>query len=310
MLGRCSCLLLASLFVTSVPAFAADGVSADVVAESRVHFDRGVELYREGSLDAALAEFTRAFELTRDFRLLYNLGQVQAERHDYARAIGHLSEYLRQGSSELPRERRIEVDHQLTQMRQRVAELWVSADVPGADVWVGQHLAGQLPLSSAILVNAGPTTVRVVKSGYKPVVRELILAGGDRPRLELQLAAEMSAPVLVQDQGVDHTWLWVGVSTTTALAAGSVVFGVLASRANEELDDELNTYPSNPSQIDDARSTVRTNALISDALAGAALVSAGLTLYVLLSGDSEPSSVAPAARIAPSLTGIWLDGNF
>jgi hypothetical protein len=141
-------------------------------------------------------------------------------------------------------------------------------------------------------------------------VRELILAGGDRPRLELQLTAEQSAPVAAPDQVIDHTWLWVGVSTTTALAAGSVVFGVLASRANGELDNELDTYPSNPSRIENARSTVRTNALISDALAGAAFVSAGLTLYVLLSGNPEPSGAAPAARIAPSLTGIWLDGSF
>jgi tetratricopeptide (TPR) repeat protein len=269
-----------------------------------------VELYREGSLDAALAEFTRAFELTRDFRLLYNLGQVQAERHDYARAIVLLGEYLTRGSSELPRERRIEVDNQLTQMRQRVAELWVSADVAGADVWLGQHLAGQLPLSNPILVNAGPTTVRVVKSGYKPIVRELILAGGDRPRLELQLSPESSAAVAAPERAVDRTWLWVGVSATLALAAGSVAFGVLASRENEELDDALDTYPSDFARIDDARSDVRTHALISDALAGAALVSAGFSLYALLSRAPEPSGGAAAVRVTPRLTGIWLDGNF
>jgi tetratricopeptide (TPR) repeat protein len=302
-------LLLVGLLVASMPAL---GAGPDASAsEARLHFDRGVELYREGSLDAALAEFTRAYELAHDYRLLYNIAQVQAERHDYASAIGLLTEYLQRSSSTLSRERRAEVEAELSQLRQRVAELWVSADAPGAEVWVGQHLTGQLPLTSPILVNAGPTTVRVVKPGYEVVVRELVLAGGDRPRLELRLTREKSELHAVPN-GADRTWLWVGLSATGGFAAGSAVFGVLASRANAQLDRELDTYPSSASRIEDARSRVHTGAIVSDVLGGAAIVSAAASLFFLLSAAGEDARPAAdtAARIVPSPTGLRLDGTF
>ena len=301
--------ILVSLLIASTPAL---GAGSDASAsEARLHFDRGVELYREGSLDAALAEFTRAHELTHDYRLSYNIAQVQAERHDYASAIELLTEYLQRASSTLTRERRAEVDAELTQMRQRVAELWVSADVPGAEVWVGQHLTGQLPLKRPILVNAGPTTVRVVKPGYEVVVHELVVAGGDRPRLELQLTRE-EREMHEAPSTTDATWIWVGLSATGGFAAGSAVFAVLASRENAKLDDALDTYPSDASRIEDARSRVRNPAIVSDVLGGAALVSAAASLYFLLSAAGEDASPAggTAARLVPSPTGLWLEGTF
>jgi tetratricopeptide (TPR) repeat protein len=302
-------LLIASVLVTSVPALGAGPDHS--VAEARLHFDRGVALYGQGSLDAALAEFTRAHDLTRDYRLLYNIAQVQAERHDYARAIGLLTEYLQRGSSGLSRERRAEVEAELSQMGQRVAELWVTADVAGAEVWVGQHLIGQLPLTSPIRMNAGPSTIRVVKPGYEVIVHELVLAGGDRPRLELRLTREAREKDAVP-HAVDHTWAWVGLSAAGGFAAGSAVFAVLASRANAKLDDALDSYPSSPSRIEDARSSVRRDAIVSDVLGGAAIVSAVASLYFLLSGPREDASSAggTAARIVPSPTGLWLDGTF
>src|SRR5690349_10373833 len=54
-------------------------------AAARVHFARGVEHYDEGNFDAALAEIERAYQLEpSNYKLLYNLAQVQMERHDNA----------------------------------------------------------------------------------------------------------------------------------------------------------------------------------------------------------------------------------
>src|SRR5512145_1254691 len=51
--------------------------SGSAVEEASQRFQRAVKLYRERSFDAALAEFNRAYELSPDYRVLYNLGQVQ-----------------------------------------------------------------------------------------------------------------------------------------------------------------------------------------------------------------------------------------
>jgi hypothetical protein len=62
-------------------------VSPEQVSSARVHFLRGVESYKEGAFDIAVVEFTRAYEIAPNFRVLYNIAQSQAERHDYAAAL-------------------------------------------------------------------------------------------------------------------------------------------------------------------------------------------------------------------------------
>jgi hypothetical protein len=163
--------------------------------------------------------------------------------------------------------------------------------------------------------------VRISSPGYKQVTRELRIVGGDRPRLELKLESERQtttaaadAPKLVRDD----TWFWVSLTATAALATGSVVAGVLANQANHSLDERMNTFPSNESDIDDARTKVRTDAIICDVLAGAAVVGAGLSFYFVLnpkyerpaSPKSKTALQSPTTRLFVSPTGLTLRGSF
>ncbi len=314
--------LVANLALSMSMAGIASAQSAsaeDSGAKARVHFDRGVNLYREGSLDAALGEFTRAYDLTHDFRLLYNIAQVQAERHDYAAAIDIWTEYLSRGGAAVPKERRLEVDGDLARIRQRVAELWISTNTDGGEVWIGSHMAGKLPLTTPILVNAGQCVVRITQPGYKPVTRELRVTGGDRPRLEVELELEREATPAspaVERPVRNNTWLGVSLVATGALAVGSGVFAVLADKANNTLDARLNTFPSDRANIDAARNNLRIDAIVCDALAGAAVLAAGASLYFFLNPKYEPSTKSAAAtpalsaRLVASPTGLWLNGRF
>jgi tetratricopeptide (TPR) repeat protein len=318
------CNLFATSLLLCVPRllFAQPAISDDAAAQSRLHFDRGVQSYKDGSLDSALAEFSRAYELTQDYRLLYNVAQVESERHEFVHAIETFTEYLKLGGSAIPEERRLEVETNILRLRSRVGELWVSVNAPTGEVWIGNHLAGKLPLKVPILVNAGPSVVRISSPGYKQVTRELQIVGGDRPRLELKLESERqtttattaAAPKLVRDD----TWFWLSLTATAALATGSVVAGVLANQANHSLDERMNNFPSNEPDIDDARTKVRTDALVCDVLAGAAFVGAGLSFYFLLnpkyeraaSPKSETALQSPTARLYASPTGLTLRGSF
>jgi tetratricopeptide (TPR) repeat protein len=304
--------------------FAQPTISDDAAAQSRLHFDRGVQSYRDGSLDSALAEFSRAYELTHDYRLLYNVAQVESERHEFVRAIETFTEYLKLGGSAIPEERRLEVETNILRLRSRVGELWVSVNAPTGEVWIGNHLAGKLPLKFPILVNAGPSVVRISSPGYKQVTRELQIVGGDRPRIELKLEHERQTTAAAADAPAgpklvrDDTWFWLSLTATAALGTGSVVAGVYANKANDSLDEKMNTFPSNESSIDDARTKVRTDALVCDVLAGAAFVGAGLSFYFLLnpkyeraaSPKSETALQSPTARLYASPTGLALRGSF
>ena len=70
------------------------GDSPAAVAEAREQFTRGLRLYREGSLEASLAELEKAVELAPSYRLQYNIGQVQFELGNYVAAMHAFRRYL------------------------------------------------------------------------------------------------------------------------------------------------------------------------------------------------------------------------
>src|SRR5689334_17881077 len=132
-----------SLFVTTARAAAQDSTGATSTAEpesaavlARTHFERGVERYSEGNYDAALAELQRSYELSPVYKLLFNLAQVQTERHDYAAAFELFTEYLRSGGSAIAPERMHDVEQELLILRQRTGEIYVDADIAGARIFV------------------------------------------------------------------------------------------------------------------------------------------------------------------------------
>src|SRR4051812_4490754 len=84
--------------VTSLP-------SRGTVEIARTHFQRGVALYRATAYDAALAEFTRAYDSAPNYRILYNLAQIQAQRHDYVASLRLFRRYLDDGAAHVPEAR-------------------------------------------------------------------------------------------------------------------------------------------------------------------------------------------------------------
>jgi tetratricopeptide (TPR) repeat protein len=62
--------------------------------EARDHFQRGVALMQEGSAEAALAEFQRAYELHPARAILFNIGMCQKSLGRFTDAIRTLQRYL------------------------------------------------------------------------------------------------------------------------------------------------------------------------------------------------------------------------
>ena len=66
--------------------------SDPAMVEAGERFDRGVRYFEDGDFGAALAEFLRAYELTGNWIVLYNLGQVSqgmGRRADALRRFGY-----------------------------------------------------------------------------------------------------------------------------------------------------------------------------------------------------------------------------
>jgi hypothetical protein len=210
--------------------------------------------------------------------------------------------------------------------------------VEGAELLIDGVSAGTLPLKEPVLVSAGVRQVQVRKSGYETTTRTETIAGGDAPRYDFKLVAvpvaaanpegaakkpaELASLPPEQEKSSSSAPFWITLGTTVAFTAGAVTFGVLTHNADQKLDDELNKFPTDPNRVEDARSTLKQNALLTDIMTGAAVVSGGFCLYFAISGASHSSSSSarvltrPKAsdqaslRIAPTPTGVMVLGNF
>jgi hypothetical protein len=317
------------LLISSAPMIgaAAEPAPSGVSSEAMVHFKRGVELYRENNLDAALAEFVRANELSPSYHLLYNMAQVQAERHDYVHAVELLDAYLEQGGEQVPTARRVEVEEEVARLRQRIATLWVSADVDKATLWVNDEAVATLPLEKPVMLNAGIARLRVEAPGHETVVRELSIAGGDRPNLALSLeAVPSSAPALPPFSEAEPAPGWsplraVGFVAGALGMAGIGVgagFGVSvmnqSKTARQLCDGNLCTSRRGV----DAAETAATHATVATIgiAGGATLLVTGVVLWFSGAADSARGAdrVDARVRVAPvassSELGMALSGKW
>jgi len=304
--------------------------SASSTNEARERFQRGVALYREGSFDAALAEFRRAYEIAPNYRILYNLAQVQVERHDSVAALTLFGQYLQQGGNELDAERRAQVERDMQSLRGRVADLTVECNVVGAQLSIDGVEAGTLPLAGPIQVNSGVRQIAVAKPGYQSVSRSLTIAGAQPLRLALTLqpldgrtatgvpaaTTPASQTNAQHSQGGLSAPFWVSAVATGVFAGAAVTFGVVTANKNQQLDDELNRFPMDPQAVENARQAVKTNALLTDVFTGASIVGAVATVYFGLtssgSKESPPPKAARADRLQLGTSGstLVLSGRF
>lgn len=295
--------------------------ASELEQRASAHFDRGVELYEDGSLDAALVEFERAYELVPSYRLLYNLGQIQAERHNYAAALGHFQRYLQQGGVELPESRRKEVEEQLEKLRERVGELWVTTDVAQATLFVDDELSATLPLQRAIPIDAGVSRLRLESPGHRSVTRVLKVAGGDQLRLSLPLGApiEASEDGASADDGAvavaNYRPAWIVAASALALGGATLTFGLLARTADRSVERELDRFPVRSEQLDEQRGRLKTFAGLTDGFAITTAIAVAVAAYLAI---DPPKSKARARdltlrrslRVLASGRGVALHGDF
>jgi hypothetical protein len=270
--------------------------------EASAHFRRGVELFREQAFRAALVELQRANELEPDYRILFNIGQTKFHVQDYLGATQSYELYLSQGGHVIPAERRAQVEEALASLRERVGRIGVTVNRHGAEVFVDDANVGTAPMSSTILANVGRHRVLARSADGASDARTVDVAGGDVVEVSLVLAAPRGEPGIAH-QAEQPARVWsmkrklavVNWSAGALLLGAGAATGTLASKANDELKQLLETPDVSQSNVSEERSTLRALALSTDVLVatGAAAAAVG-TLFWLLDRHSERSPTAGA----------------
>jgi len=291
------------------PSSAAPAPSENV-KEATSRFERGLALYDDGDYDAALVEFNRAYGLSPTYKILYNIAKIERGKNDYSSALTHFQRYLAEGGSEVPAERRTEVEKEVGVLKERVAEISIKANVDGAAVYIDDipvcgarmpdpKCVGTTPLRAPVIVNPGTRKVTAIKRGYQNAQSQLTVAGGDRNIVKLDL---FDLTVKTEDTG-PRTRAIVSWSVTGALAVGAGVMGVLTLGKKDTYDKDrdkaqcantiTNSSDCNKDSFDtlasDKKST-RTFALVTDILGGAAIVGAGISVYLTVKASGKSPS--------------------
>jgi hypothetical protein len=301
-------------FVASVLAFAMFTASlpahANGTEDARSHFTRAVELFKEGDFRAALIEFQRAYDAAPNYKVLYNLGQTSLELQDYASALKAFRGYLDGGGKDISPQRRAQVEGDLKKLESRIARVEITVNVEGADVTIDDVSVGKSPLREPVLVSEGRRKIAATKAGLTPTTRVIDVAGGDRPKVSLELVEPPSPQVITVTQPANHeggtqqvvapqppaptvrtttgpsTAFWVGVSITGVLAVGTGVLGALALSAKNTFDSRVSQVGVTTAQVDDARNQTRAFALATDITGGVAIAAAITTIVLAFTTHS------------------------
>lgn len=295
------------------------------VEAARAHFFRGVKYYEAGDFRWSLLEFRRAFELSQNYRILYNLARVSHELNQYADAIVAYEKYLRLGGNEIEAGRRAEVERDLDMLRARTARLQLTVNVDGAEIVVDNRAIGKSPLHEPIAIDAGEHHLSVRLGGYELQEKRIVAAAGDALKEEIVLRkATEAAPAGPPSQaraslrtspassspaadrppaGKAPMITWIG---TGVLAAGAGVTGGLALMEANHLAELRDSPRSTPEERNAASVRSRRLALSADILSGAALAAGATALYFTIHGARQRSNERAELRLGVRPTRVTL----
>jgi hypothetical protein len=285
-------------------------------AEASARFKRALELFDENNFAAALVELRRAYELTHNYRVLYNIGQVCFQINDYACALEALEGYASAGGAEIPAARTAEVQRDIAILRPRVGRVTITTSVSGVEIAVDDVARGVTPLAGPIALSAGRHRVSATKPGMHPVIRQIDVAGADAVAIDVVLLPVESTPAPAapptafrSDEPSRWTTLsWVGVGAAGVLGAAAIVTGAVAVRQSNDLADAQ--YVMTPDEdATSLRTRVKTLALVTDVLAVAAIATLGTTLALTLT-HTPPHAQKGSAAIEVGPGGILVRGRF
>ncbi len=299
---------------TAAPAATPSAPSAEVLKEAGERYARGLALYGDGEFLLALVEFERAYQLSNNYKVLYNIGQVRIQLGRYAKAKEALEDYLKAGGANLSAERSQAVNKDLATLAERTASLNVVTSEVGADISLDGKVIGTSPLTAPLVVDAGEHNLVLHKSGFYDAAQSVTLDGHDQLELKVELKPipvatqnKVEGPVLLAPSKPARTAMWASWAATGALAVTAGVTGYFGISKANDLETMRTSYPVTQSELDKTKSQAQTLLTVSTVATGLAVAAGGVALYFTLKHPAEkPSGVA--LGIAPD--GVRLRGSF
>ena len=177
---RFGLLLVGALCISAVPASAAPAakpLSQSLTGDARAEYESAKLLFEDGDPAGALTKFKRAYEISKDARLLWNVAVCEKELRHYARAAELVSRYLSEGGSLISAEQRRNATDTQRALLAFYSTVKLSGAPEGATVLVDGTAVGQAPLAAPLVLDLGLRRLRVELPGYEPFETSIDVPG-------------------------------------------------------------------------------------------------------------------------------------
>jgi hypothetical protein len=180
-----------ALVATAAAAPPARKLSDELPADAQVVFQNAKALFDRKNFVEARSNYERAFELSKDNRVLYNVAVCFKEEGHFARAIRTLERSI-SDRKKLPQAYIERVTDTMVALKQETAAVQIDlkgASASGAVDTVAEFDGETLPLSSSniFLVDAGSRVLVVKRPAYAPQTFRKNLAAGEQWSLTVEL---------------------------------------------------------------------------------------------------------------------------
>ncbi|HYP86655.1 MAG TPA: PEGA domain-containing protein, partial [Polyangiaceae bacterium] len=145
--------------------------------EARDAYESAKLLLQNHDALGAIAKFQRAYALSNDARLLWNIAVCEKELRHYAAASRFVTRYLSEGGALLSAESRQSAEAAERALRAFYSELTLEGAPAGAHVSVDGKALADTPLASPLAVDLGERLLTVELEGYEPFSRRLQVPG-------------------------------------------------------------------------------------------------------------------------------------
>jgi hypothetical protein len=211
-------LLLAAAAVLAAPSALADtpapspppDLRTSLPDQARRAWDAAKQLAGASDYKGALVEFQRAYEISHNPRVLYNVGVTEKLLTHYARAVDAWDKELHEGASQISSAEVQELKNAIAIVQQFVTTVQVTANEPDATLFVDDYAAGKTPFAAPVRIDVGKHVIKLTKPGFVDGVQTVDVASGTTTPVTFKLdPTSKTALVSVSVGGVTNATVFV-----------------------------------------------------------------------------------------------------
>lgn len=184
-----------ALFLTpfAVVLFASTALAAPTIREqlppaAQRPWDNAMQLLRAKDCRGAIPEFTRAYDLSKNPRVLYNLAICEKELGHYVRAAARFEQELAEGEGKISADEKAELQNAIRIVRAFVTTVVVRSNEAGATLFIDDYEVGKTPFLQPVPIDVGAGRVlKLVKDGFQEQTRTLDLTVGKEASVTFSL---------------------------------------------------------------------------------------------------------------------------